>query len=141
MEPRISIVTLGVSDLGCSTRFYRDGLGFPVHEAGGEAITFFALENLLLALYPRDALADDAGLPDQRGVPQPAWHRFTIAHNVASRAEVDSVLSEAATAGAHIVKHAAETFWGGYSGYFADPDGFRWEVATGSDLPTEPSAG
>ena len=140
MEPRISILTLGVSDLERSTRFYRDGLGFPVHEAGGEAITFFDLHNLLLALYPRDALTDDIGQPDQRGVPPPAWQGFTIAHNVATRAEVDSVLSEAESAGARFVKRAAETFWGGYSGYFADPDGFRWEAATGSGLPTEPGS-
>ena len=93
---------------------------------------------MLLALYPRDALADDIGLPDQRGVPPPGWKGFTIAHNVATRADVDSALREAETAGAHIVKRAAETFWGGYSGYFADPDGFHWEVATGSGLPTEP---
>ena len=114
MEPRISIFTLGVSDLGRSTRFYRDGLGFPEHEAGGDEITFIALTGLLLGLYPRDALADDIGRPDQKGTPQPALHGFTIAHNVATRAEVDSVLRQAATAGASIVKPAAETFWGGY---------------------------
>ncbi len=140
MEPRISILTLGVSDLERSTRFYRDGLGFPVHDAGGEEITFFALHNVLLALYPRDALAADIGQPDQRGEPPPPWQGFTIAHNVATRAEVDSVLREAETAGAHVVKRAAETFWGGYAGYFADPDGFVWEVATGSGLPTEPDS-
>ena len=100
MEPRISIITLGVSDLGRSTRFYRDGLGFPEHEAGGDEITFLALTGLLLGLYPRDALADDIGRPDQKGTPQPALHGFTIAHNVATRAEVDSALRQAATAGA-----------------------------------------
>ena len=140
MEPRISIITLGVSDLGRATRFYRDGLGFPEHEAGGDEITFLALTGLLLGLYPRDALADDIGRPNQKGTPQPALHGFTIAHNVATRAEVDSVLRQAATAGASIVKPAAETFWGGYSGYFADPDGFLWEVATGSGLPIEPGS-
>ena len=140
MEPRISIITLGVSDIGRATRFYRDGLGFPVHKAGSESITFFALHDLLLALYPRDALATDIGEPHQPGAPQPAWPGFTIAHNVATRAEVDAVLSEARRAGGRLVKPAAETFWGGYSGYFTDLDGFLWEVATGSGLPTEPDS-
>ena len=124
MEPRISIITLGVSDLDRSTRFYRDGLGFPVHEAGGPEITFFALSNVMLALYPVDALAGDAGHAEQNGEQLPQRHAFTIAHNVASRVEVDSVLNEAAAAGANIIQPADETFWGGYSGYFADPDGF-----------------
>ena len=141
MDPRISIVTLGVSDLDRSTRFYRDGLGFPVHEAGGPEITFFALSNVMLALYPVDALAGDAGQAEQNGEQQPQRHAFTIAHNVASRVEVESVLNEAAAAGAKIVQPAGETFWGGYSGYFADPDGFLWEVATGSGLPIEPGVG
>ena len=140
MEPRISIVTLGVSDLDRSTRFYRDGLGFPVHEAGGPEIVFFALSNVMLALYPVDALADDAGQAALNGEHQPQRHAFSIAHNVASRVEVDSVLKEAVAAGAHIVEPAGETFWGGYSGYFADPDGFQWEIATGSGLPIEPGA-
>ena len=141
MEPRISIITLGVTDLDCSTRFYRDGLGFPVHEAGGPEIVFFALSNVMLALYPRNALAGDAGQQGQNGGQRPQTHPFTIAHNVASRSEVDSVLEEAVAAGAHIIGPAGETFWGGYSGYFADPDGFRWEIATGSGLPIEPGGG
>ena len=141
MEPRISIITLGVSDLDRSTRFYRDGLGFPVHEAGGPEITFFALSNVMLALYPVDALAGDVGQVEQNGEQQPQRHAFTIAHNVASRVEVESVLNEAAAAGAKIVQPAGETFWGGYSGYFADPDGFQWEIATGSGLPIEPDVG
>ena len=137
MEPRISIITLGVTDLDRSTRFYRDGLGFPVHEAGGPSITFFALSNMMLALYPRAALAAETG----QGGQDDAEHAFTIAHNVGSRPEVDAVLREAEEAGARIVKPAAETFWGGYSGYFTDPDGFLWEVATGSGLPIEPVSG
>ena len=113
MEPRISIITLGVSDLGRSARFYRDGLGFPEHEAGGDEITFLALTGQLLGLYPRDALADDIGRPDQKGTPQPALHGFTIAHNVATRAEVDSVLRQAATAGASLAPSPAHTpRWG-----------------------------
>ena len=141
MDPRISIVTLGVSDLDRSTRFYRDGLGFPVHEAGGPEITFFALANVMFALYPRDALTDDVDRSDQGDASRPDVHIFTIAHNVATRAEVDAVLQEAEAAGARIVKPAAEAFWGGYSGYFADPDGFLWEVATGSGLPIDPGVG
>ena len=138
MEPRISIITLGVSDLKRSTEFYRDGLGFPVHEAGGDEITFFAMNDIMLALYSRDDLADDANMPEQKGSPQPAMHGFTIAHNVASRDEVDAVLRLAESAGARIAKPAHETFWGGYGGYFADPDGFLWEVATGAGLPVDP---
>ena len=138
MEPRISIITLGVTDLDRSTRFYRDGLGFPEYDAGGPSITFFLLDNVMLSLYPRDALMAEAN--PGRTDAGPAPHAFTIAHNVASRAEVDAVLAEAEAAGAAIIKPAAETFWGGYSGYFADPDGFRWEVATGSGLPIDPSA-
>ena len=138
MEPRISIITLGVSDLKRSTEFYRDGLGFPVHEAGGDEITFFAMNDIMLALYSRDDLADDANMPEQKGSPQPAMHGFTVAHNVASREEVDAVLRLAESAGARIAKPAHETFWGGYGGYFADPDGFLWEVATGAGLPVDP---
>lgn len=139
MDPRISIVTLGVGDLEKSTRFYRDGLGFPVHEAGGPSITFFLLGSVMLALYPLEELVADSG-SEQPGTMPEAPHAFTIAHNVATRAEVDDVLRLAEAGGARIVKPAAPTFWGGYSGYFADPDGFRWEIATGSGLPVDPSA-
>ena len=89
--------------------------------------------------FPRAALAEDSG-PEQAGGGQRDSYHFTIAHNVASRAEVDAVLAEAEAAGATIIKPAADTFWGGYSGYFADPDGFQWEIATGSGLPVDPSA-
>ncbi len=140
MEPRISIITLGVSEIERSTRFYRDGLGFPVHDAGGTEITFFTLGNIQLALYSRDDLAEDIGRPEFKGTPQPEMHGFTIAHNVASRSEVDAVMALAESAGAQIIKLAADTFWGGYGGYFTDPDGFLWEVATGSGLPVEPDA-
>ena len=133
----MSIITLGVSDLKRSTEFYRDGLGLPVHEAGGDEISFFELNHVLLALYSRDDLAEDADMPDQKGTPQPTLHGFTIAHNVDSREAVGSVLAEALGAGARIAKSAADTFWGGYSGYFADPDGFLWEVAPGAGLPTD----
>ncbi len=125
MEPRISIITLGVSDLARSVRFYRDGLGLPLREEGSDAIAFFETRGTWLALYPRDALADDAAVPpDGSGFPG-----FTLAHNVRSREEVDALLNEAASHGAKIVKPAQDAFWGGYSGYFADPDGYLWEVA------------
>ena len=140
MDPRISIITLGVTDLDRSTRFYRDGLGFPVHEIGSDSITFFLLERVMLALYPRDALAAEV-VPDHESTEGFGQHAFTLAHNVASRPDVDAVLAQAGAAGARIIKPAADTYWGGYSGYFADPDGFRWEIATGSGLPVEPTAG
>ena len=125
MEPRISIITLGVSDLARSVRFYRDGLGLPLRKEGSDAIAFFETRGTWLALYPRDALADDAAVPsDGSGFPG-----FTLAHNVRSREEVDALLNEAASHGAKIVKPAQDAFWGGYSGYFADPDGYLWEVA------------
>ena len=138
MEPRVSIVTLGVADLQRSTRFYRDGLGFPVHEAGSDSITFFLLGNLMLALYPLPALASEFG--NRRTGAEERNHEFTLAHNVATRPEVDAILAQAEAAGARIVKPAAPTFWGGYSGYFADPDEFKWEIATGSGLPIEPGS-
>lgn len=129
MEPRISIVTLGVESLARSTAFYRDGLGLPEHEWEGE-ITFFETAGTWLALYPRDALAEDAAAP----AAGTGFGGVTLAHNVASRDEVDSVLGEAEAAGATIVKPADETDWGGYSGYFADPDDYRWEVAWAPNL-------
>ncbi|MFQ5855774.1 MAG: VOC family protein [Anaerolineae bacterium] len=124
MDPRISIITLGVSDLARSTRFYRDGLGLPLRP-GSEGIAFFETRGTWLALYPREELAADATVP-AKGT---GFTGFTLAHNVRSRDEVDAVLREAKAAGAKIVKPAHDTDWGGYSGYFADPDGFLWEVA------------
>ena len=136
MEPRISIITLGVSDLEKSTRFYRDGLGFPEYEEGSASITFFLLGNMMLALYPLEALTADSGSVQRENMPG-GPHAFTIAHNVASRTDVDDVLREAESAGAQIVKPAAPTFWGGYSGYFTDPDGHLWEVAWNPYFPIE----
>jgi hypothetical protein len=132
MEPRISIVTLGVEDLDESTAFYRDGLGWPQEETEGD-IAFFETAGPTLALYPRDALAEDATeSPEGDG-----FRGMTLAHNVESKAAVDDALDEANAAGAEIVKPAEETFWGGYSGYFADPDGFLWEVAWNPDFEIE----
>jgi uncharacterized protein len=124
MEPRISIITLGVSDLERSTRFYRDGLGLPADTSNAN-ITFLKLRGTWLSLYPREALAEDALVPAEGS----GFRGFTLAHNVASKAEVDRTLAEAVRAGAKLLKPGQDVFWGGYSGYFADPDGFLWEVA------------
>ena len=126
MKPKISLVTLGVRDFATSLAFYRDGLGFPVDShTEGEEHCMLRLEGTWLSLYPRDKLAEDATVAD--GVA--GFPGFSLAHNVASRAEVDAVFAQAVSAGAKGVKPPQEVFWGGYSGYFADPDGFLWEVA------------
>ncbi len=131
MEPRISIVTLGVADLQRSINFYRDGLGWPRSSAGGEEIAFFRTGGAILAVYPRDLLAADAHLPnDGRG-----FGGITLAHNARSKEEVDAVIAEAVAAGGTILKPAEEASWGGYSGYFADPDGYAWEVAWNPYFP------
>lgn len=130
MKPRISLVTIGVDDLEKSLAFYRDGLGLPTQGIIGTefehgAVAFFDLQaGLKLAIWPRANIAYDAGVP--LGVPGAT--EFTLGHNVASRAEVDAVMAQAMKAGAVIVKSAQDTFWGGYSGYFKDPDGHLWEV-------------
>ena len=126
MKPKVSIITLGVADLQASLRFYRDGLGLPTHDyEDGAGIVFFALEATWLALFPKENFAAEADVAYSRsGTPT-----ITLAHNVASPAEVDATLAEAAAAGATIAKPAEATSWGGYSGYFSDPDGYLWEVA------------
>ena len=130
MEPRISVVTLGVADLARSCSFYRDGLGLPTTRSPEDGIVFFQTRGVTLALYPYSELAGDIG-PDWDG-PRSKFCGITLAHNVRERHEVVEVLKTAASAGAEIVKPAADTFWGGYSGYFADPDGYLWEVAWGA---------
>jgi len=125
LEPRVSLITLGVSDLERSIAFYRDGLGLPQRE-GPPSIAFFDLRGgTWLSLYPREALAEDATVPAEGG----GFRGITLAHNVRSREEADAVMAEALAAGATLVKPAQDVFWGGYSGYFADPDGHLWEVA------------
>lgn len=124
MQPRISMITLGVSDLERSIRFYGDGLGLPQMESA-PSVAFFSLNGSWLGLYPRDALAEDAGVPAEGS----GFPGFTLAHNVTSEAAVDSLLEAAVAAGAKLVKPGQKVFWGGYSGYFSDPDGFLWEVA------------
>jgi hypothetical protein len=126
MKAKISLVSLGVRDFGRSLAFYRDGLGFAAHNyTEGEDHVMFRLEGSWLSLYPRDKLAEDATVAND-------GHGFsgvTLAHNVRSPAEADAVFALAVPAGAKAVKPPQEVFWGGYSGYFADPDGYLWEVA------------
>lgn len=130
MHPRISVITLGVDDLERAVRFYRDGMGLHTPGIVGQefehgAVAFFDLQaGLKLALWPRDSLAHDVGLPRQ---PASATE-FTLGHNLASQAEVDTLMAQARQAGAVVVKPAAATFWGGYAGYFQDPDGHLWEA-------------
>ena len=125
MEPRISIITLGVSDLRRSIEFYRDGLGLPLRDGSGEDIAFFETSGTWLALYPRADMAAEMNVPVVGAGPRD----FTLAHNARTREEVDRTIEEAVAAGAALVKRPQEADWGGYSGYFSDPDGFLWEVA------------
>lgn len=136
MTPRITLLTLAVDDLERAVRFYRDGLGLPTPGIVGQqfehgAVAFFDLAHgLRLALWPRASLAHDTGLP----VGPRSATDFSVAHNVATRAEVDAVLRQAQDAGATLVKPAQDTFYGGYAGYFQDPDGHLWEVAFNPEL-------
>jgi catechol 2,3-dioxygenase-like lactoylglutathione lyase family enzyme len=131
MDPRITLITLGVADLQRSLAFYRDGLGFPTTWTPDRGVIFFQTRGTTLALYPYEKLAEDAG-PAYTGTTPPRFTGIALAHNVREKAEVDAVLQLAAKAGGTIVKPAAKAFWGGYSGYFADPDGYLWEVAHGA---------
>ena len=130
MEQRLSIVTLGVSDLARSREFY-ERLGWRRSMANSEGIVFFQAGGMALALYPRQELAKDANV-DASG---DGFRGFSLAFNARNREEVDAVLTEAKNVGAKILKPAQEAFWGGYSGYFADPDGFLWEVAWNPFFP------
>jgi uncharacterized protein len=136
MDARITLITLGVDDLDRSLSFYRDGLGLASEGIVGTefengAVAFFALQRgLSLAIWPRDSIAHDTGLPKAA----PSATELTIGHNVGSREEVDDVMAQATRAGATIVKPAADTFWGGYAGYFQDPDGHVWEVAWNPEM-------
>ena len=139
MKPRITLITLSVDDLDASLAFYRDGLGLKTDGIIGTefeygAVAFFDLESgLKLALWPRKSLSRDSGLP----LGKPSATEFSIGHNVASRKEVDAIMEQARSAGAVIVKEADDTFWGGYAGYFQDPDHHLWEVAWNPQLLPE----
>jgi len=140
VRPRITLITLGVDNLDRAVTFYREGLGLKTLGIIGTefehgAVAFFDLQpGLRLALWPRASLAHDTGLPVSPASPTDAC----LAHNVVSKAEVDAVMAQAAAAGAGIVKPARDTFWGGYAGYFQDPDGHLWEVAWNPQmLPAE----
>lgn len=130
MKPRITVITIGVNDLERSLHFYREGLGLATEGIIGKefpygAVVFIQLQpGLRLALWPRQSITHDTGLP----VTPPSATEMTLGHNVLSKAEVDTVMAQADAAGAVIVKPAPDTFWGGYSGYFQDPDGHLWEV-------------
>ncbi len=127
MKPKISLITLGVDDLERATRFYEEGLGLPRHNFDSDGVAFFELEGTWLSLFPRSSLAEDIGLPAD--TPSQGFSGVTLAHNVASEQEVDAVLQQAVAAGATLVKPGQKVFWGGYSGYFQDPEGHYWEVA------------
>jgi catechol 2,3-dioxygenase-like lactoylglutathione lyase family enzyme len=130
MKPRIHVLTIGVDDLERSLRFYRDGMGLPTEGIVGRefehgAVAFFDLQpGLRLACWARDDIAHDAGMAKS----PPSATEFTLGHNVGNEAEVDAVMHLARAAGARIVREPHATFWGGYAGYFQDPDGHLWEV-------------
>lgn len=125
MEQRLSFISLGVADVARSREFYLTGLGWKAHqEVPGQVIFLQLNHGLILSLWNRAAMAAELGVEPSVGVPP-----VTLSHNVGSPAEVDAVLAQAAQAGAAVDHPAAQQAWGGYSGYFADPDGFRWEVA------------
>jgi uncharacterized protein len=123
MEQRVSLVTLGVADLARARAFY-EALGWSTRAQPGDDVVFFQAGGMVVALWGRAQLAEDSGVADAGG-----WGGVTLAHNVRSPAEVDAAIEEARAAGATIARTGAETFWGGYSGVFVDPDGHPWEVA------------
>jgi catechol 2,3-dioxygenase-like lactoylglutathione lyase family enzyme len=131
MEPRISLITLGVQDLDRALRFYRDGLGFPTTWTPDKGVIFFKTNGTILALYPYDHLAKDVS-PAFENIERSKFTGIALAHNVREKADVDAVLQLAQSAGGKIEKPARDAFWGGYSGYFSDPDGHLWEVAWGA---------
>ncbi|RJG10115.1 VOC family protein [Pseudomonas cavernicola] len=139
MKARVTVITIGVDDLERSLRFYRDGLGLKTEGIIGKefehgAVAFFDLQGgLKLAIWPRQSLSYDSGIP----LSSPSPTEFTLGHNVSSKAEVDAVMEQAKNAGAVIVKPAADTFWGGYAGYFQDPDQHLWEVVWNPQLAVQ----
>ena len=132
MEPRLTLVTLGVEDVGRARAFY-ERMGFVATGPSDGSVAFFPAGGVVLALFGRKALAEDATVEDGRA----GFSGVALAHNVRSEAEVEAVLAEAAAAGGRVVKPAQRAFWGGYSGYFADPDGHLWEVAHNPGFPLD----
>ena len=130
MEPRVSFITLGVADLERAVRFYEQGLGLPRLKTP-PSVAFFELGKTWLSLWSRESLAEDAGVPSSGS----GFRSFSLAHNVRSPAEVDALLAHVARFGGKVTKPSHRTDWGGYAGYFADPDGFLWEVAHNPDFP------
>ncbi|MES2387397.1 MAG: VOC family protein [Bacteroidota bacterium] len=126
MIPRIHIITLGVADLEKSRAFYRDGLGFPLSPSSQDSIAFFQLGGLVLSLYPYSDAKDEAEYFSRKS---DGYGGIGLAHNCKSKDEVNEVIALAEAAGATIIKPPVDVFWGGYSGYFLDPDGHPWEVA------------
>jgi uncharacterized protein len=139
MKPRITVITIGVDDLERSLRFYRDGLGLATEGIIGKefkdgAVAFFDLQaGLKLAIWPRKSVSHDSGIP----LSGPSPTEFTLGHNVSSKGEVDAVMEQAKNAGAVIAKPAQKTFWGGYAGYFKDPDNHLWEIVWNPQLLPE----
>lgn len=139
MRPRITVITVGVDDLERSLRFYRDGLGLPTQGIIGTefehgAVAFFDLQaGVKLAIWSRKSISHDSGIPES----PPSPTEFTLGHNVGSSEDVDAVMAQARNAGAKIVKQAHDTFWGGYAGYFQDPDGHLWEIVWNPQLHIE----
>mgnify|MGYP001421527786 FL=1 len=130
MEQRLTLITLGVLDLKRSARFYLEGLGWEATQDSSEYIIFIKMNGFFLSLYPHDELASDATVQENRS----SFRGFTLAYNVSYRSQVDEVLDFAKKAGAKIIKPGQIAKWGGYSGYFSDPDGFLWEVAYGTSM-------
>lgn len=134
MEPRVSLVTLGVADLARARAFY-EKLGFRASSVGGGDVVFFQAGGMALSLFPRESLACDAGLP----AGGEGFSGIALAHNVRTREAVAETIAEAVAAGGKVVKPSQEAFWGGQSGYFADPDGHLWEVAWNPHFPLGPN--
>ena len=133
MLPRLSLITLGVRDLERSVRFYRDGLGFKASSASGDEVAFFDLGGVVLSLYSRDSLAKDAEISAEGS----GFSGISLAQNVASKELVDQAIADAVAAGARLLKPGADIFWGGYVGYFADPDDYVWEIAWNPYFPLD----
>ena len=136
MKAHLSMITLGVGNLARAVRFYEQGLGLPRLAVVSDAVAFFPLAGAWLGLYGRDALAADAGVSAEGT----GFSGVALAHNVASREAVDATLAEAVAAGGTLVKAGQDVFWGGYSGYFADPDGHLWEVAWNPFMQVGPAS-